>query len=139
MVAKQIKEKNGRKRIRRMILVEARSLCMINAHLDNSQMLQCSYVIHLSGFKDTWKSIHEHSVKCLSGYKEYACCSQAFNMLNRQKFASLMSPGHGKQYLYMVSFGYWVEMIKSVKCEIKKSKRLHRLLQKVLNYWVMEL
>lgn len=50
-----------------MILVEARSLWMINAHLDSSQMLRCSYVIHLSGLKDALKSIREHSVKCLNG------------------------------------------------------------------------
>lgn len=101
-----------------MILVEARSLHRINAHLDNSQMLRCSYVIHLSGLKDTQKSIHEHSVKCLSGYKECACCSQAFDMVNRQKFASLMSPGSGGQYLYI--WCLLVEMIKPVKSEIKK-------------------
>lgn len=75
-----------------MMLVEARSLCRIDAHLDNSQMLQCSYVIHLSGLRDTGKSIHGHSVKCLNGYKECACCFQASDMVNRQELPSLMSP-----------------------------------------------
>lgn len=83
-----------------MILVEARSLWRINAHLDSSQMLRCSYVIHLSGLKDVLKSIREHSVKCLNGQKECARCSQAFDMANRQKLASLMSPGRGGQCLY---------------------------------------
>lgn len=98
-MARQTKEKNRREGTKRMILVEARSLHMINGLLDNSQMLQCSYVIHSSGLKDTRKSIHEHSVKCLSGCKECACCSQAFDIVNRQNFASLMSPGSTGQFL----------------------------------------
>lgn len=113
MLARQTKEKNRRKGVKRMILVEARLLRMINAHLDNSQMLQCSHVIHFCGLKDTRKSIHEHSVKYLSGYKECACYAvlKHLKWLNRQKFASLMSPGSGGQYLYI-----WSLLVIEWKC-----------------------
>lgn len=82
---------------------EQRSQEAINTSLSHAQRLASLQVIHWGGIKDTWKSIGEHFVKCLNGFKELKSCERC------QMSTNLFS-----KYLQVSGNHYYTGLLKGI-------------------------